>query len=98
MSHQTKTNKDMKTKIDKSQLFKMAWSEFKNPIRVMGREIKKSFSQCLRNAWFKLKMEALRFIKKSEPAQKPEPVVFDAAMERGITEYYRSQSGRYCGD
>ena len=88
----------MKTKINKSQLFKMAWAEFKNPIRVMGREIKKSVSQCLRNAWFKLKMEALRFIKKSEPAQKPEPVVFDAAMERGITEYYRSQSGRYCGD
>lgn len=88
----------MKTKINKSQLFKMAWSMYKRSISVLGREFCQSFSACLRNAWFKLKMEALRFMKKSEPAQNPEPVVFDAAMERGITEYYRSQSGRYCGD
>ena len=46
----------------------------------------------------KAEKEARRLMKKSEPAQKPESVVFDATMERGITEYYRSQSGRYCGD
>ena len=46
----------------------------------------------------KAEKEARRLMKKSEPAQKPESVVFDAKMERGITEYYRSQSGRYCGD
>ena len=79
----------MKTKIDKSQLFKMAWSMYKRSISVLGREFCQSFSACLRNAWFKMK---------AEPAQKPESVVFDATMERGITEYYRSQSGRYCGD
>ena len=95
----------MKTKIDKSQLFKKAWSMYKRSISVLGREFCQSFSACLRNAWFKVKAEARkaekearRLMKKSEPAQKPESVVFDAIMERGITEYYRSQSGRYCGD
>ena len=90
----------MKTKIDKSQLFKMAWVMYKRSISVLGREFCQSFSACLRNAWFKSKAEkeARRLMKKSEPAQKPESVVFDATMERGITEYYRSQSGRYCGD
>lgn len=85
----------MKTKIDKSELFKMAWSMYKRSISVLGREFCQSFSACLRNAWFKMKAEARkaekearRLMKKSEPAQKPEPVVFDAAMERGITEYY----------
>ena len=101
----TKTNKDMKTKIDKSQLFKMAWSMYKRSISVLGREFCQSFSACLRNAWFKMKAEARkaekearRLMKELEPAQKPESVVFDATMERGITVYYRSQSGRYCGD
>lgn len=88
----------MKTKIDKSQLFKTAWVMYKRSISVLGREFCQSFSACLRNAWFKMKAEARRLMRKSESAQKPEPVVFDAAMERGITEYYRSQSGRYCGD
>ena len=101
----TKTNKDMKTKIDKSQLFKMAWSMYKRSISVLGREFCQSFSACLRNAWFKMKAEARkaekeasRLMRKSESAQKPESVVFDSAMERGIIEYYRNQSGRYCGD
>ena len=101
----TKTNKDMKTKINKSQLFKMAWSMYKRSISVLGREFCQSFSACLRNAWFKMKAEARkaekearRLMRKLESAQKPESVVFDATMERGITEYYRNQSGRYCGD
>ena len=105
LSHQTKTNKDMKTKINKSQLFKMAWSMYKRSISVLGREFCQSFSACLRNAWFKMKAEARkaekearRLMRKLESAQKPESVVFDATMERGITEYYRNQSGRYCGD
>ena len=95
----------MKTKIDKSQLFKMAWSMYKRSISVLGREFCQSFSACLRNAWFKMKAEARkaekearRLMKKSGPAQKPESIVFDSAMERGIIEYYRNQSGRYCGD
>ena len=95
----------MKTKIDKSQLFKMAWVMYKRSISVLGREFCQSFSACLRNACLnrkaearKAEKEARRLMKKSEPAQKPESVVFDATMERGITEYYRSQSGRYCGD
>lgn len=82
----------MKTKINKSQLFKMARSMYKRSISVLGREFCQSFSACLRNAWFKMKAEA----RKAE--QKPESVVFDATMERGIIEYYRNQSGRYCGD
>ena len=95
----------MKTKINKSQLFKMAWSMYKRSISVLGREFCQSFSACLRNAWFKMKAEARkaekearRLMKKSGPAQKPESIVFDSAMERGIIEYYRNQSGRYCGD
>ena len=48
----------MKTKIDKSQLFKMAWSMYKRSISVLGREFCQSFSACLRNAWFKMKAEA----------------------------------------
>ena len=95
----------MKTKINKSQLFKMAWSMYKRSISVLGREFCQSFSACLRNAWFKMKAEARkaekearRLMRKLESAQKPESVVFDATMERGITEYYRNQSGRYCGD
>ena len=82
----------MKTKINKSQLFKMAWSMYKRSISVLGREFCQSFSACLRNAWFKMKAEA----RKAE--KEPESVVFDSAMERGIIEYYRNQSGRYCGD
>ena len=46
----------------------------------------------------KAEKEARRLMRKLESAQKPESVVFDATMERGITEYYRNQSGRYCGD
>ena len=48
----------MKTKIDKSQLFKMAWVMYKRSISVLGREFCQSFSACLRNAWFKMKAEA----------------------------------------
>lgn len=48
----------MKTKINKSQLFKMAWSMYKRSISVLGREFCQSFSACLRNAWFKMKAEA----------------------------------------
>ena len=86
----------MKTKIDKSQLFKMAWVMYKRSISVLGREFCQSFK--MKAEARKAEKEARRLMKKSEPAQKPESVVFDATMERGITEYYRSQSGRYCGD
>ena len=95
----------MKTKINKSQLLPTPFARYKRSISVLGREFCQSFSACLRNAWFKMKAEARkaekearRLMKKSGPAQKPESIVFDSAMERGIIEYYRNQSGRYCGD
>lgn len=57
----------MKTKINKSQLFKMAWSMYKRSISVLGREFCQSFSACLRNAWFKMKAEARKAEKRSPP-------------------------------
>lgn len=63
----TKTNKDMKTKIDKSQLFKMAWSMYKRSISVLGREFCQSFSACLRNAWFKMRSGSPQSRKRGSP-------------------------------
>ena len=66
----------MKTKINKSQLFKMAWVMYKRSISVLGREFCQSFSACLRNAWFKMKAEARKAEKEGvvlvlEPIRSP---------------------------
>ena len=60
----------MKTKIDKSQLFKMAWVMYKRSISVLGREFCQSFSACLRNAWFKMKAEARKAEKEARRLMK----------------------------
>ena len=95
----------MKTRINKSELFKKAWEMYKRYSNILSRKVCPSFGSCLRNAWFEVKAqirkaekEARRLMRESEPVKKAESVVYSAAMEKGITEYYRSRNGLYCGD